>query len=125
MPSLFWSGVGVKVAVVLKYVFPSVPVNELKAEMAERLPPETVISELVKETPGSSEKVNVMVAVSSALRVDTLLVIVSSGRLVSKLRLVLLSEVFQFPAESKYVGVPIQHHHQSVLVSSTGVKVAE
>ena len=87
VPSLFWSGVGVKVAVVLKYVFPSVPVNELMAEMADRLPPETVISPEVpsqmKEVPGSSEKVNVMVAVSSALRVDRLLVIVTVGGRVS------------------------------------------
>ena len=59
------------------------PVNELMAEMAERLPPETVISERVKVVPGFSEKVNVMVACWFALRVETLLVIVTVGRNVS------------------------------------------
>ena len=75
---------GVKVAVVLKYVFPSVPVNEVMAEMvAERLPPETVISERVKVVPGFSEKVNVISACSPALKVDRLLVIVTLGDRVS------------------------------------------
>ena len=74
---------GEKVAVVLKYIFPSVPVNELMAEMAERLPPETMISERVKVVPGFSEKVNVMVALSPALRVERLLVIVTIGGRVS------------------------------------------
>ena len=60
------------------------PVNEVMAEMvSERLPPETVISERVKVVPGFSEKVNVMVAVSPALKVDRLLVIVTLGDRVS------------------------------------------
>ena len=59
------------------------PVNELMAEMAERLPPETVISERVKVVPGFSEKVNVISACSPALSLATLLVIVTVGRNVS------------------------------------------
>ena len=74
---------GVNVAVVLNFVFPSVSVNELMAEMGERLPPETVISERMKVVPGFSEKVNVMVACWPALRVATLLVIVTVGGRVS------------------------------------------
>ena len=76
---------GVNVAVVLNFVFPSVSVNELMAEMGERLPPETVISERMKVVPGFSEKVNVMVAVWSArmLLVPLLLVIVTVGGRVS------------------------------------------
>ena len=77
---------GEKVAVVLKYVFPLVPVNELMAEMAERLPPVTVTSPVVPfqvKSLGFSEKVNVMVAVWSALMVATSLVIVTVGGRVS------------------------------------------
>ena len=48
-----------------------------------RVPFEREISARVKESPGSSEKVNVMVAVSPALRVARLLVIVTVGSLVS------------------------------------------
>ena len=48
-----------------------------------RVPVEQVTSSGVKESPGSSENVNVMFAVSSALRVVTLLVIVTVGRNVS------------------------------------------
>ena len=59
--------------------------NELIAEMVgDRVPVEQVISERVKVVPGSSEKVNVMVAAGSfVLRVATLLVIVTVGRRVS------------------------------------------
>ena len=76
---------GVNVAVVLKYVFPSVSVNELMAEMGVRLPPKTVISESMKVVPGSSEKVNVMVGFwpASILFVPLLLVIVTVGGRVS------------------------------------------
>ena len=48
-----------------------------------RFPVEQEISARVKELPGSSEKVNVMVAVSPALRVERLLVIVTVGGRVS------------------------------------------
>ena len=48
-----------------------------------RVPVEQVTSAGVKESPGSSEKVNVMVAVSPALRVDRLLVMVTLGGRVS------------------------------------------
>ena len=48
-----------------------------------RVPVEQEISARVKELPGSSENVNVMVAVSPALRVARLLVIVTVGRKVS------------------------------------------
>ena len=48
-----------------------------------RVPFEREISARVKEVPGSSEKVNVMVAVSPALRVARLLVIVTVGGRVS------------------------------------------
>ena len=58
--------------------------NELIAEMfCDRVPVEQVISERVKVVPGSSEKVNVMVACWFALRVATLLVIVTVGGRVS------------------------------------------
>ena len=89
MPVLFWSGVGVKVAVRVRPV----------PEMAERLPPETVISERVKVVPGSSEKVNVMFAVSPALRVATLLLIATVGATVSMV-IVRAVLVFELPAIS-------------------------
>ena len=64
---------GVKVAV---RVVP-VPVR------AESVPPEKLTSLMVKEVPGFSEKVNVMVAVSPALRVERTLLIVRVGCSVS------------------------------------------
>ena len=59
--------------------------KELIAEMfCDRVPVEQVISERVKVLPGSSEKINVMVAAGSpALRVATLLVMVTVGGRVS------------------------------------------
>ena len=50
---------------------------------ADKLPVEQVTSSGVNEPPGSSEKVNVISACSPALRVVTVLVIVTVGRLVS------------------------------------------
>ena len=48
-----------------------------------RVPVEQVTSSGVNEAPGSSEKVNVMLGVSPALRVATLLVMVTVGGRVS------------------------------------------
>ena len=74
---LFWLAVGVKVAVRVR----PVPL------IAPRVPPETVRSPAVpfhaKLVPGSSEKVNVMVAVSPTFSVVTLDVIATVGASVS------------------------------------------
>ena len=74
---LFWLAVGVKVAVRVS----PVPL------MAPKVPPEIVRSPAVpfhaKLVPGSSEKVNVMVAVSPTFSVDTLDEMVTVGARVS------------------------------------------
>ncbi len=74
---LFWLAVGVKVAVRVS----PVPL------IAPRVPPETVRSPVVpfhaKLVPGSSEKVNVMVAVSPTFSADTLDAMVTVGASVS------------------------------------------
>ena len=77
------------------------------SEMAERLPPVTVTSPVVPSQVkplGSSEKVNVMVAVSPALRVATLLLIATVGATVSMV-IVRAVLVFELPATSLAVAV--------------------
>ena len=51
-----------------------------------RVPPTTVRSAEEKDSPGSSEKVKVMVAVSPIFKVDLLLVIARVGAMVSTVR---------------------------------------
>jgi hypothetical protein len=72
--------------------------------MLERLPPDTVTSPLVpsqaKDDPGSSEKVNVIVAVSPLLRVEAVLLMARDGAWVSKVSVGELATSPSFPAGS-------------------------
>ena len=61
----------------------AVRVNPLLPIMVDRLPPLTTTSANVNVAPGSSENVNVIVAVSPLFRVDTLLAIATVAAVVS------------------------------------------
>ena len=72
--------------------------------IALKVPPVTVMSPAkpfhVKLLPGSSENVKVMLAVSPAFNVVTLLAILTVGAKVSMLMLCVLAELPRFPALS-------------------------
>ena len=81
------------------------------AEMAERLPPVTVTSPVVpfqmKVSPGSAEKVKVIVAVSPALRLARSLVMVTLGGALPMMSSPFeLLAMFAFPARSVYLLLP-------------------
>ena len=91
---LFVFGVGVNVAVRVK----PLPL------IADRLPPLTPTSPLVPSqlnvAPGSSENVNVIVALSPLFRLDTLLVIATVGANVSKVNVGVVPPPPLLPAAS-------------------------